>query len=392
MALLALVALVAAACSGGDGQPTSTTAATTTTAAVPTTEAATSTTGATSTSLGVNSVRVAPDGSGDAPDLASALAAIAPGGTILLQAGEHILGGPLLIEAPVAIRGMGSGRTTVIGENAPELLRFTGPGDFTLEGITFRYLGTEEANVLVADGGTISFTDIVVSGAVRGEQADGAGFLVLGDASGTVEHCTAEENQGPGFLFGGTTDIRVADSTGSANGGPGFAWSGQAAGAIAASTAEGNGFSGFVVLNGARPTLTDNRSEENGDDGFLFKQTSRAIVARNQATGNAWAGFRWVDQASGTAEANTASGNSDGFWVADQADPTLIGNASYGHHAAAGNGSGLVYSGTAGGAARLNEVYDNDWGVAIGVDATPSLEDNDVHDNTSNQVINVTFN
>ncbi len=385
----------------------------------------------------MDTVRVAPDGSGEAPDLAAALAAVAPGGTILLEAGEHILGGPLLIEAPVTIRGMGSGQTTVIGESAPELLRFAGPGDFTLEGITFRYRGTGEANGLVAEGGTISFTDVVVSGAVRGEELDGAAFVVLGDATGTVEHCTAEDNQGPGFLFGGTTDIRVTDSTGSANGGSGFAWSGQATGAITASSAErnrqdgfhiteaaapdltdneaaanteagfrwsdtaagkaeanlagDNGFSGFVVLDRARPTLTDNHAEENGDDGFLFKETSRATVARNRATGNAWAGFRWVDQASGTAEANTAAGNSDGFWIADQADPTLIGNTSRGHHTAAGNGSGLVYSGTAGGAARHNEISDNDWGIAISADATPSLADNDVHDNTSNQVTDVTF-
>jgi len=332
---------------------------------------------------------------------------------------------------------MGSGQTTVIGESAPELLHFTGPGNFTLEGITFRYEGTDGADGVVVEGGAISFTDVVVVGAVLGDELGGSAFRLVGDTTGTLQRCTAEDNRGPGFFVGDNTDVRVTDSTASANGGSGFAWSGQATGAITASSAErnredgfritgaatpdltdneaaanteagfrwsdtaagkaeanlagNNGFSGFVVLDRARPTLTDNHAEENGDDGFLFKETSRATVARNRATGNAWAGFRWVDQASGTAEANTAAGNSDGFWVADQADPTLIGNTSHGHHTAAGNGSGLVFSGTAGGAARHNEIYDNDWGIALGVDAAPSLADNYVHDNTSNQVTGITF-
>jgi len=433
--LVALVALWPAACSNGGATPTTTTAVTTTTAAATTTAVTTSE--ATTTTAAVDTVRVAPDGSGDAPDLASALAAIAPGGAILLEAGEHILGGPLLIEAPVTLRGMGSGQTTVIGESRPELLRFTGPGHLTLEGITFRYEGTEGADGLVVEGGTISFTDVVVAGAVLGDELGGSAFLLIGNTTGTVHRCTADENQGHGFFFGDTTDIRVTDSTASANGGSGFAWLGQATGTTTASTAErnrqngfeiagaatpdlagneaatnleagfrwsdtaagkaeanvarSNGFSGFVALNRARPNLTDNESEENGDDGFLFKGTSRATVARNRAVGNTWAGFRWVDQASGTAEANTAAGNADGFWVADEADPTLIGNTSHGHHTAAGNGSGLVFSGTAGGAARRNDIFDNDWGIALGMDAAPSLADNDVHDNTSNQVTGVAF-
>jgi len=122
-----------------------------------------------------------------------------------------------------------------------------------------------------------------------------------------------------------------------------------------------------------------------------LKGSTRATLAGNQAVANAWAGFRWVEQASGTAQGNTARENADGFWVADEAEPTLIGNVARGHHNDAGNASGLVYSGTAGGAARGNEIFDNDWGIALGSQAAPALADNDVHDNTSNQVTGVTF-
>jgi hypothetical protein len=392
--LLALAVLAAAGCAEGEAYWLSTMTTTTTTpstTAASTTTAAPATTAAPTTTIPADALRVAADGSGEAPDLESALGMIAPGGTILLEAGVHTLGGPLAIETPVIIRGMGSELTTVIGEQAPELLRFTGPGPFALEGITFRYRGTGAADGLVAEGGTIAFTDVTVVGAVRADERGGSGFLAAGGTTGTIDRCTARDNRHHGFEFRDAADVAVIDSTASANGSSGFAWSGQARGSARGSDARTNGLSGFVVLNRARPALTGNRSEENGDNGFLFKGTSRATATGNTAEGNRWAGFRWVEQASGVTEGNTARGNADGFWVADEAAPTLLGNISRGHHNESGTGSGLVYSGTDGGAARHNKIYDNDWGIALGTDAAPGLEDNDVHDNTANRVAGVTF-
>lgn len=454
--LLALVMLVASACSDdpdGAGWDLSTTTVgpllgspdgdwilttTTTSASTTSTSTTTSTTTTTTTTIPTaDAVRVAPDGSGDAPDLASALAMVESGGTILLEAGEHLLPGPLLIDRSVVIRGAGSGQTVVAGTEPPELLRFTGPGELTLEGFSLRYRGTAAANCLVIEGGTVSLRDLAASGAVAADGAEGVGFLFTGNTAGTTAGAVARGNQGHGFMFREAAGVEVAASTASANEGAGFAWSGQATGTAADSLAEGNGLSGFqvgegaaptltgnqaldnaeagfrwsetaagtaaentargnelsgfVVLSRARPTLTDNQAEENGDDGFLFKGNSRATASGNRAAANAWAGFRWVEQASGTAQGNTALQNADGFWVADAAVPTLIGNVSRGHRNEAGNGSGLVYSGTAGGAARDNEIFDNDWGIALGTVAAPELADNDVHDNGSNQVTGVTF-
>jgi parallel beta-helix repeat protein len=449
--IFALLALVAAGCgddnAGGDfssttagvvlGSPDGDWIVTTSTSTTSTSTTTTSTTTTTTTIPTADAVRVAPDGSGDAPDLASALAMVESGGTILLDAGEYLLAGPLVIDRAVVIRGSGSGQTTVAGTEPPDLLRFAGPGTLTLEGISFRYRGTAGADCLVVEGGTISFNDVLVAGAINDGETGGTGLLVVGDTDGTVNGATARGNDGHGFEFRGTAAVQVTASDASANHRSGFAWSGQAGGVVTGSTAEGNGlngfqvgegaapdltgnqalnnteggfrwsetaagaaegntargngFSGFIALNRARPTLTDNQAEENEDDGFLFKGTSRATVSGNRAVANAWAGFRWVEQASGTAQGNTALENADGFWVADEADPTLIGNIARGHHNDAGNGSGFVYSGTAGGAARSNEIFDNDWGVALGTGADPTLTGNDVHDNTSNQVTDVTF-
>ncbi len=392
--LLILIGLAAAGCAEGEAYwlfTTTTAPVASSTTAAPTTTAVTTTTAPTTTSIAADALRVAPDGSGDAPDLASALAIIAPGGTIVLEAGVHTLPAPVLIETPVTIAGRGSELTTVIGEQAPELLRFTGPGPFTLQGVTFRYRGGEAADGLVVEGGMITFADVQIVGAVRADDTGGSGFVLLGRAGGTIDGCTARDNGHHGFDFRDTSDVRITNSTASANTASGFAWSGQATGSAADSAAEGNGFSGFVVLHRARPTLTDNLSEQNGDNGFLFKGTSRAVLTGNTARDNGWSGYRWVEEASGTAQSNAAEGNTDGFWVADEADPTLIGNTSRGHHTEAGNGAGLVYSGTVGGAARRNVVYDNDWGIALGTYAEPLLQDNDIRDNTANRVNGVTF-
>ncbi len=68
--------------------------------------------------------------------------------------------------------------------------------------------------------------------------------------------------------------------------------------------------------------------------------------------------------------------------MADSAAPTLVNNIARGNRHAEGYGSGIVFAEAAGGVARRNQVYDNDWGIAIGPDAQPRLADNDVHDNT----------
>lgn len=390
-ALLALLGAAAAGCAEGEAYWlfTTTTAATTTIAS--TTTAVTTTTAATTTTIAADALRVAPDGSGDASDLASALAAIAPGGTILLEAGVHTLAGPVVVEIPVTIVGRGSDLTTMIGERGPEVLRFTGPGPHTLQGITLRYGGAEAADGLVVEEGTVALTDVQVVGAVRTEESGGSGFVLAGRATGAIDACTARDNGYHGFDLRDAADLQITDTIAAGNGAAGFAWSGQARGTAANDTARANGLSGFVVLGRARPRLIDNLAEENADNGFLFKGTSRAVLAGNIARRNGWSAFRWLEQAAGTAQANMAEDNTDGFWIADEAAPTLIGNTSHGHRSAAGNGAGLVYSGTGGGAARRNVVYDNDWGLALAADASPLLEDNDIRDNTANRVNGVTF-
>jgi len=413
LALLALLALVAAGC-GGEDSPWATTttgAAVTTTTTAP----ATTTTAGTTTTAAPTTVRVAADGSGDAPDLAAAVALVAPGGTVLLEAGEHRLAAPLAIDKPVTIRGAGSDQTTVLADQPPVLLTFAGPGQLVLEGVAFRYQGTEPADGLVIEGGAIAFTDVEVSGVVRGPdataespdaEAGGNGFLIRGDATGTLDRCTATDNQLQGFAFGGSSRVTVTSSTAAGNAQDGFLWEldsvgtaegstardnglhgfgtqGRASTTLTANTATGNGQAGFVWQERASGRAEGNTAEDNGMHGFGTEDEATTTLLDNIARGNAQCGFIWAQTATGTGRRNLSEDNGlSGFWVAGQAAPTLVNNTARSNQHPEGYGSGLAFAGTAGGEARRNEVYDNDWGIAIGPNAAPELANNEVHDNT----------
>jgi len=409
------MALVAVGC-GGEGSPwaTTTTGAvvTTTTALAPTT---TTTVGTTTTTAPPTTVRVAADGSGNAPDLDAAVALVAPGGTVLLDAGEHRLAGPVVIDKPLTIRGEGSNQTTVLAGQPAALLTFAGPGELVLEGVAFRYEGTEPSDGLVIEGGVIAFTDVAVSGLVRGPDATaedpeaetgGTGFLVRGDTTGSLDRCTAADNQMHGFGFAANSRVTVTSSTAAGNGRNGFLWEGESIGTaegstardnglhgfgtqgratttLTANTATGNGQAGFAWLDNASGRAEGNTAEDNGMHGFGTEDEAATTLLENTARGNGECGFVWAQKATGTARRNLSEGNRlSGFWIGEEAAPTLINNTARSNRHPEGYGSGLAFAGTAGGEARRNEVYDNDWGIAIGPDAVPELANNEVHDNT----------
>lgn len=404
--MLVVVGLLVAGCSS-DGGPWATS---TTTQEV--TVTASTTTLEVTTTVPLN-VRVAPDGSGDAPDLAAAVRLVASGGTITLDPGEYLLAAPLEIDKPLTIRTE-SGPVDVIGDQPPYLLHFAGPGNLAVERVDFRYEGLEAADGLVVEGGTFAFDNVEVKGAVRApaDEADpaaeprgGTGFLVGGDATGTMDRCRAADNQLHGFSFEGTSRVTI-NGLAENNAEAGFRWADESVGQAEGSTARGNGLHGFDVEDHAVVTLLDNTAvgnaqggfawqgsssgsgegntaRENGLHGFGVEEEAEAVLADNTASANGQCGFKWDDSAAGEGRRNTAEANGlCGFWIGGAAAPTLVNNIARSNRHREGYGSGFAYAGTAGGIGRRNQVYDNDWGIALGPDARPRLADNDVHDNS----------
>ncbi|MGB7115678.1 MAG: hypothetical protein WBD56_06010, partial [Anaerolineales bacterium] len=141
-------------------------------------------------------VHVTADGSGDYPGLEEALAAVPPESTILLDPGTYRLKHKLEIDKTISLRGAGIDQTIVVGDDATYLIRFTGPGKFTLQGITLRYEGTSWANVMSVKDGDIDFSDCSFTGGVYDDNEDkgGAGLFTSGNTTGDIADCRSEDN------------------------------------------------------------------------------------------------------------------------------------------------------------------------------------------------------
>ncbi|MBU1877481.1 MAG: right-handed parallel beta-helix repeat-containing protein, partial [Chloroflexi bacterium] len=144
----------------------------------------------------VSTLRVAPDGSGDYPTLAAAVAAAPAGATIQLAAGTYNLTQPLDVAKPLRLTGAGMDATSVVGQTGEYVVRFTGPGTLTAEGITFRYAGTTWARVMVIKDGEVDLVRCRFTGAVRDSATEkgGTGLWLQGDTRGQVRECRAESN------------------------------------------------------------------------------------------------------------------------------------------------------------------------------------------------------
>ena len=146
----------------------------------PATTASTETTQAPVTAVpGPMSVLVAPDGSGDHTSLADALAAVGPGSTITLAAGEHLVDHTLIISGDLTIGGDATAPSVIAGTGADggAVVQFTGDGRLVPSGVSVEYRGTTPADVVVASGGQIDITGGAVRGGVaaEGERAGDTG-------------------------------------------------------------------------------------------------------------------------------------------------------------------------------------------------------------------------
>ena len=154
----ALIVISLAACEpdgGLAGVTTPSTAASTTAAPSTSTTAVTTTTAPATTTTGPRTARIEADGSGGYPEVAAAIADLAPGSTVVLGPGTHRVGGPLEIAGDLTIIGEGAGASVLESTAAPAAVTFDGGGTLTLEALTVSYAGDDPADALVVLGGEV---------------------------------------------------------------------------------------------------------------------------------------------------------------------------------------------------------------------------------------------
>ncbi|MCB0211222.1 MAG: hypothetical protein KDJ52_17920 [Anaerolineae bacterium] len=141
-------------------------------------------------------VTVSSDGTGDFATLVEAVAAISPESTIILGIGTFNLPNPLEINKPLTLKGAGPDQTKIASEAADYVVKYTGDGQFIIDGIAFQHKGEKPANVLDVMQGTVDFNNCSVSGGIRSkeEKVDGGGLIFRNNTTGSVKNCEAEEN------------------------------------------------------------------------------------------------------------------------------------------------------------------------------------------------------
>ena len=113
----------------------------------------------------------------------------------------------------------------------------------------------------------------------------------------------------------------------------------------------------------------------NGNTGILVEQQARPELRRNTVRDNTMVGIGYKDLAQGVASENTCTGHGIGIAVTVEARPTVETNTC------SDNDYGIAYLENGGGECRGNECVRNQIGIAVGPSSTVELVDNDCREN-----------
>lgn len=343
-------------------------------------------------------VRVAPDGSGDYESLEAAVEAVPPGSSILLQPGTYRLSGALEIEKPLSLLGTGMEETVVSGIEGDQVVLLSGPGPFSVEGITFRYEGPGWARVMTVDGAEIDILRCRFTGAVWSDEEErgGDGLLLWGTTTGSIRESRFDGNELHGIELQDQAQPLLEGNVATGNGENGFVYFEESSGTARNNDCSGNGLHGIGAAEQAQPVLEENVCNDNGEVGIRFSGSASGTARSNTCSRNGLHGIQVSDEAEATLEGNTCSENEEvGIRFSDSASGIVRNNRCTGNllHGISVNDEtrpaieenicnenqevGIRFSDSAAGTARANECSGNGLhGVSVSGQAMPVLEDN----------------
>jgi parallel beta-helix repeat protein len=350
-------------------------------------------------------IYLTPDQESDYPTLTAAVAAIAPGGIIHLAPGEYVLTQPLTVNKSVRLEGAGRETTQITCAEEGHVLKITGSGSFEAEGLTFRHVGSNWANVMEARVAELTLRTCRLIGGIRDtkNRQGGTGLWLLENTWGLITKCRIEHNALHGIEVSDQAQPMLEDNVCRENQQAGIRYSGTASGTALRNECKGNGLSGIIITEKSQPALEDNVCCENQRAGIRYSGTASGTALRNECKGNGLSGIIIAEKsqpalednvcrenqhcgivyyhsAGGTARGNECVGNLEyhGIGVGDQAQPMLEENVCRENQ-----GNGIAYYHSAGGTARGNECVGNlgYHGIVVSDQAQPKLEDNVCREN-----------
>jgi len=267
-------------------------------------------------------------------DLAREVAALAPGSTVTLRAGRHVLRQPLVLLAGITLRGVGRERTTLSSRAAGALILVLSDQRTELRDLAVRHTGRRPASVLVGGpGSSIVLTGARLSGgfARKGSSDGQSGMGVLmtaraGDntARGTTLQVTrtqVSDNTAAGLLLTGAHRASVRSTTFRTNGQCGVCFAGKSSGGVQRSTFENNGV-GVAVLDQANPTVADN-DFDGGQVAVQVSGRAAPTVRKARIDSPSRAGMIFGDRSSGRVDGARCQNITYGIVVSPQALPFI---------------------------------------------------------------------
>jgi parallel beta-helix repeat protein len=144
---------------------------------------------------------------------------------------------------------------------------------------------------------------------------------------------------------------------------------------------EGKGNTAGLRFRGSsRGTVEDSVMSDNDNSGILVEERAQPELQRNVCSNNAMVGIGYMDLAHGVVSENECTGNAIGIAVAVEARPTLERNKCN------DNAYGIAYLENAGGESYANECLRNEIGIVIASSSTVQLGDNDCRDNSKDDI------
>lgn len=350
-------------------------------------------------------IHLSADGSGDYPDLETAVAEVEAGETINLAGGTFRLEETLVIDKSIALVGAGRDKTIIISSAEGNVLRFIGDGKYTLEGITVQHDGTLPANVIRVDNGEINFSNCHLTGAtISNDGKLTAGLSVLGDTTGSVKNCIVDNNLAAGILLVENSYLSLEENICQHNDGFGIVFKDNAGGLALNNKCNNNVVAGFFLQSEGEILIKNNECSRNGAEGdasggIIVRGTTKPILDGNTCTDNPSIGIIYREEAGGQAinndlsrngvegiflegnaapsiEGNICSQNGvAGIFIVGQAAPILKGNTCN-QNGTESKGAGIAYFDQTGGLASGNTVSNNRDGIFISAEAAPELVEN----------------
>jgi parallel beta-helix repeat protein len=252
-------------------------------------------------------IRVDADGSEDSSRLVEAVRLAPDGATILLSSGTYRLEEPLDIRKPLRLVGTGMDETEIVSNVERYAIRLSGKGPFATEDITFRHEGTAAADVVVVQGGEVSFACCRFTG-LFSEWGEGArvGLRLQGETTGIVRDCVAVGNYAAGILVEGQSQPTLEGNICTDNG-AGIAYFENASGTARQNKCSRNG-EGISVNQHARPTLEGNVCSDNTTFGIHCLGKAGGVIRQNECARN-WVGIFLTGNADPNVEDNNCHGN-----------------------------------------------------------------------------------